>query len=103
MRVECVFFGPLRERVGEKTVVRDTDAATVGDLLRELEAAYPGLGGRLLAESVDGTNDPSGDEGALADAVAVTLNGTHLQHRDGIATGIAEGDVVRFTTAVYGG
>lgn len=91
MQVECVFFGPLREAVGEKTVVRETDAATVGALLSDLEAAYPELAGDLLA---DDELDPS---------VAVTVNEDHVQYLDGLDSDLSDGDVVRLTTAVYGG
>lgn len=90
MNVECVFFGPLREAVGEKTVVRDTDAETVGDLLAELEAAHPEM--QSLVE-----------DGELVSGLAVTLNTRHVRHLDGLDTGLAEGDVLRLTPAVYGG
>ena len=90
MDVECVFFGPLRESVGEKTVVRTTDATTVGGLLAELEAAYPDL--RTLVA-----------DGALASGIAVTLNTKHVQHLDGLDTELAEGDVLRLTPAIHGG
>jgi len=85
-----VFFGPLRETVGEKTVVRDTDSETVGGLLAELEGAY-GLEGRLLD-----------DDGAVAE-IAVTLDGRHVQHIEGPDTPLADGVTLRMTPAVYGG
>ena len=90
MQIECTFFGPLRDAVDEKTVVYDTDAETAGDLLRELENEYPNL--RQLV-----------DEDELADGIAVTINKRHLSSRDGLSTTLADGDVVRLTTAVYGG
>ncbi|MFA1609838.1 ubiquitin-like small modifier protein 1 [Halobellus rubicundus] len=91
MRVECGFFGPFREPVGTKTVVVDTDADTVGELLGELEARYAGLEGELR------------DGEGLAGDVVVTLNGRHVQHDEGTKTPLSEGDVLRVTTAVYGG
>lgn len=91
MQVECVFFGPFRDEVGEKTVTRETDAATVGELLGEVEASYPGLEGRLL------------DGEAVVSEVAVTLNDTHVQHIDGAGTELSDGDILRMTPAVYGG
>ena len=90
MQIECVFFGPLRDAVDAKSIVHDTDAETAGELLRELEAAYPNL--RELV---------SGDE--LADGIAVTLNKRHLPNLDGLETEIENKDVLRLTTAVYGG
>jgi MoaD family protein len=91
MELECAFFGPFREPVGTKTVVVDTDAETVGDLLVELEGRYPGLEGRLR----------DGEE--LAGEVVVTLNGSHVQHEDGFETPLSAGDVIRVSPAVYGG
>ena len=91
MHVECVFFGPFRDEVDEKTVTRETDAETVGDLLTEVESSYPGLEGRLL----DGED--------VVSEVAVTLNDTHVQHIDGADSELSDGDVVRMTPAVYGG
>lgn len=85
-----MFFGPLRESVGEKTVHREAEE-TVGDLLAGLEADYPTLDGELLAD------------GELPSGVAVTVNQKHLQHLDGLDTELSDGDVVRLTTAVYGG
>ena len=90
VEIECVFFGPLREAVGQKTVHYETDAETAGDLLAELRESYPEL--RSLVD---------GDE--LAEGIAVTHNGKHIPHRDGLETELEDGDVVRLTTAVYGG
>lgn len=91
MEVECAFFGPFREDVGDKTVRIDTAASTVGDLLAEIEARYPDLEGRLLED----------DE--VRPEIAVTLNEKHVQHVDGVETTLADGDVLRLTPAVYGG
>lgn len=91
MPVECVFFGGFREAVGEKTVRRETDAATVGGLLGELRETYPALDGQLLADE------------ELAGSVAVTVNERHLQQLNGLDTRIADGDVVRITQAIHGG
>lgn len=91
MEVECAFFGPFREAVGDKTVKLDTDAATVGDLLVEIETHYPDLEGRLLEDE------------DVRPEIAVTINGKHVQHVDGVETTLADGDVVRLTPAVYGG
>ena len=90
MVIECVFFGPLREAVGQKTVQFETEANTAGALLVELEEAYPDLQ-QLI------------DDGALVDGIAVTLNGKHLPQLDGLDTVVCADDVVRLTTAVYGG
>jgi len=91
MDVECVFFGPLREAVGEKTVLLAPEPATVAGLVADLERTYAGLDGRLR------------DGDGLADEVVLTVNGRHAQHVDGFDTALSDGDVVRLTTAIYGG
>ncbi|WP_254768661.1 ubiquitin-like small modifier protein 1 [Salinilacihabitans rarus] len=93
MQIECVFFGPFREDVGEKTVHRETDAQRVGDLLAELESAYPELDGRLV--------DDAGDD--LAEKTVVTKNRTDVRHLDGLDTAVEPGDVFRLVPSVYGG
>lgn len=92
MEVECVFFGPLRDAVGEKTVVERTTASSVGELLDGLATEYPSLDEHLF----DG-------QGAIADNLVVTVNRKHIQHLDDLATPIREGDTLRLTPAFYGG
>lgn len=90
MQVECVFFGPFRDAVGEKTVHREA-SGTVGDLLAELEGSHSGLDGRLLTD------------GDLSPDVAVTVNETHLQQLGDLATELEDGDVVRLMPPIHGG
>jgi len=92
MALECVFFGPFREDVGEKTVLVESAAETAGELLCELETRYPVLQGRLV-DSGEG----------LAGSTVVTKNKTDLRHLDGLDTPIEEGDVIRLVPSVYGG
>lgn len=90
MEIECNFFGPLREAVGEKTVIREVDSdATVGDLLSGLVADH----------SLDGVLTDDGDLGS----VTVTKNGTNVAHLDGLDTALDDGDVVRLAPPVVGG
>lgn len=90
MDIQCNFFGPLREAVGEKTVVREVEpGATVGDLLSELVTDY----------DLDGVLSDDGDLGS----VTVTKNGTNVSHLDGLDTDLDEGDVVRLAPPVVGG
>lgn len=91
MQIECVFFGPFREDVGEKTVRVEPDGETIGDLLIELEDRFRKLDGRLVA----------GDD--LAGQTVVTKNKTNVRHLDGLSTPLEEGDVIRLTPSVYGG
>lgn len=90
VQVECVFFGPLREPVGTKRVVRDVPAeATVESLLRALEASHEGL--------------TFFEDGEVRGDRTITVDGKDVRHRDGLDTPLSDGDTVRMTTAVYGG
>lgn len=90
MEIECNLFGPYRDAVGEKTVVREVRAdATVGDLLSGLVADY----------GLDGVLSDDGDLGS----VTVTRNGTNISHLDGLDTVLDDGDVVRLAPPVVGG
>ena len=85
-----MFFGPLRESVGHRTVRYETDVETAGELLTELQESFPDL--RELVE-----------DGDVADGIAITHNDKHLRHRDGLDTSLEDGDVLRLTTVIYGG
>lgn len=92
MNVELRFFAMVREAVGERTVTREfPPGTTVGDVLASLEADYPGLEGTLL----------DGDD--VAASVTVLCNGTHVTHRDGVDTELANGDRLAITPPVTGG
>ncbi|MFC7095924.1 MoaD family protein [Halobaculum marinum] len=93
MEVECRLFGPFREDAGVADVVRETDAETVGDLLRELEREYPALAGRLVDEEAATT----------AGSTVVTKAKKNVRHLDGLDTPLADGDVIRLVPSVYGG
>ena len=90
MEIECNFFGPLRETVGGKTVVREVASdAIIGDLLSKLVADY----------DLDGVLTEDGDLGS----VTVTKNGTNVSHLDGLDTILEDGDVIRLAPPVVGG
>lgn len=94
MQVECKFFGPFRDDVEIDRVEWDLpDAATAGDLLRDLEATYPVLEGRLVDE----------EAGSTAGQTVVSINEKNVRHLAGLETGLEEGDVVRLVPSVYGG
>jgi len=90
VELECVFFGPLRDVVGQKTVRYETDAETAGELLGDLQESYPELG--TLVE-----------DGELAGGIVVTHNHKHLRHRNGLETPLNDGDTVRLTPTIKGG
>lgn len=94
MQVECTLFGPFRDDAGVENVGGEYDpGTTVGELLRGLEADYPTLEGRIV--------DPN-DEGTEGSTV-VSVNEKNITHLDGLATELADGDVVRIVPSVYGG
>lgn len=93
MQVECKFFGPFRDDTGVGEFRWETDAETVGDLLRELEAEYPVLEGRLVDDEAATT----------AGETVVTLEKKNVRHLDGLDTPLAEEQVVRMIPSVYGG
>ncbi len=94
MNVECKLFGPFRDDAGVEDVGGEYDpGTTVGEILRDLEADYPTLDGRIVDEEADGT------EGTTV----VTVNEKNVNHLDGLATELADGDTVRIVPSVYGG
>ncbi len=82
---------PLRSLTGGAREVI-VGAATVGEMLDELEARYPGLKARLC--------EPSGDLHAF---VNVFVGGEDVRFRRGLATELREGDQVYIVPAVSGG
>ena len=92
MELELRFFATFREAVGDKTVAYEVDdGATVGDVLRSLEAEYDDLEERLLAD------------GALAPQISVLKNGREVLHMDGIETTLDDGDQLSIFPPVAGG
>ena len=91
MQVECRFYGPFREETGEKRIIHETNAETVGELLSDLSTRYPGLDGKLI------------ENGEIAGSTVVTHNKKDIRHLDGPATELSDGDVIRLTPSVYGG
>jgi len=93
MEIEFNLFGPLRELTDRKTVTRELPAGTtVGEALADLVDAYPGLEGVLATA-----------DGDLSGGVNLTKNGTNVNHLDGEATTLADGDVLRAAPPVVGG
>jgi len=94
VQVECKLFGPFRDDAGVEDVGGEYDpGTTVGEILRELEAAYPSLAGRIVDEEAAET----------AGSTVVTINEKNVTHLDGLATELSEGDTVRIVPSVYGG
>lgn len=92
MDLECRFFATFREAVGQKELDWSTDDdATVGDVLRELEAEYDDLSGQLL------------EDGAIRPQLSVLRNGRDVAHDAGVETSLEDGDVLSVFPPVAGG
>ncbi len=81
----------LRSHTGNEPVVQG-EGATVRELLRDLDARYPGLGARVLT--------PDGD---LHRFVNVYVNDEDVRYLGSLETGLKDGDVVSILPAVAGG
>lgn len=68
------------------------EGATVGEVLKALDAAHPGLGERLFDEA-----------GKLRRFVNVFLADEDVRFLDGLETGVTEGQTVSIVPAVAGG
>ncbi|MBA3606426.1 MAG: MoaD/ThiS family protein, partial [Acidimicrobiia bacterium] len=75
---------------GASTV--DVDAGVLGDVIKALDAAHPGLGERLLD-----------DEGKLRRFVNVFVDDDDVRYLDGLATDVPAGQTVSIIPAVAGG
>ena len=73
---------------GEVTV----EGSTVGEVLKALDAAHPGIAERLFDEA-----------GALRRFVNVFVADDDVRFRDGLATPVADNDTVSIIPAVAGG
>jgi sulfur-carrier protein len=75
---------------GEKTV--KADGATIRDLIADLDARHPGLGGQLLTE-----------DGSLHRFVNVYVNDEDVRFLGTLDATLGDGDVVAILPAVAGG
>ena len=92
MDLELRFFATFREAIGGKTLTYEVaNDATVGAVLRNLEADYPDLDGRLIVD------------GDLAPQINVLKNGREVLHMDGLDTTLADGDTLSVFPPVAGG
>jgi len=81
----------LRPHVGGQSVVT-ADGATVGEVLSDLVARFPGLQGQLVTEAGD-----------LHRFVNVYVNDDDVRYMDKLDTKVGEGDTVSILPAVAGG
>lgn len=81
----------LRPMAGGKSEV-EVEGATVGEVLKALDAAHPGFADRLLD-----------DDGNLRKFVNVFVADDDVRFMDGLATPVPDGETVAIIPAVAGG
>jgi sulfur-carrier protein len=82
---------PLRTVTGGNATV-DADGSTVGEVLKSLDAAYPGIGERVL----DGA-------GKVRRFVNIFLDDQDIRFAQGLDTPVREGTTISIIPAVAGG
>ena len=83
---------PLRSLTGEQGTVTANGAATLQELVEDLESSYPGMRERLCEA-----------DGQLRRFVNVFVNGEDVRFLQGLESLLAEGDEVSIVPAVAGG
>lgn len=91
MSVEVRLPTVLRAAAGGKAVVT-VEGATIGEVLQQLTATYPGLAGQVLTA-----------EGGLHRFVNVYLNDDDVRYLEQLDTKVSDGDTVSILPAVAGG
>ena len=86
-----MIFGDLRTLTGGASEV-PADGSTVGEVLKGLDAAHPGMGERLFD-----------DAGALRRFVNVFVADEDIRFLDGLSTPVADGQTLSIIPAVAGG
>ena len=81
----------LRSAAGSKATVT-AERATIGEVLQDLVASYPAMGGQVFAE-----------DGSLHRFVNVYVNDDDVRYLDKLDTKVADGDTVSILPAVAGG
>jgi MoaD family protein len=90
MAVEVQVASTLRELVGAESA--QAQGATVGELLADLDARYPGFKAQI-----------SGEDGQLHRYVNVYLNDEDIRYIQALDTPVKDGDVVSILPALAGG
>ena len=87
VRIPTVF----RKFTGGKATA-DLDPGTVGDLIEQLEASFPGFKSQVMT-----------DEGTLHRYVNVYVNDEDARYLDKLETKVSDGDTVSLLPSVAGG
>jgi len=92
MRVQCKFYGPLSEAVGDKMLPYEVPGeATVESVLSSLAEEHPELEEQLFAD------------GALRESLIVMVNQDPIDRHDGTDTELTEDDTLAISPSVSGG
>ena len=91
MSVEVRIPTMLRPSVGGNATIT-ADGATIGEIVKELVAMYPGLAGQVIT-----------DDGSLHKFVNVYLNDDDIRYLGKLDTKVGDGDTVSILPAVAGG
>ncbi|MSQ61016.1 MAG: MoaD/ThiS family protein [Dehalococcoidia bacterium] len=90
MAVEVRVTSVLQRITGGRRSVK-ANGDTVGEMLDDLEGAYPGLKAQVT------------DDGALRRFVNIYVNDEDIRYLDALATPLKDGDVVSILPALAGG
>ena len=90
MAVEVRLTSVLQRVVGAKSVM--SEGATVGELLANLDATYPGFRDQI-----------TGEDGQLHRFVNIYLNDEDIRYLGALDTPLQDGDVVSILPALAGG
>lgn len=82
---------PLRNLTGEQATIT-VDGATVGEVVKALDAAHPGIGERVL-----------GEDGQVRRFVNVFVDDEDIRFQQGLDTPVRDGATVSIIPAVAGG
>ncbi len=91
MSVEVRLPTVLRPHAGGTSTVT-VDGATIGEVLNNLVASYPGMAGQVLT-----------DEGSLHRFVNVYVNDDDVRYLEQLDTKVNDGDTISILPAVAGG
>jgi len=91
MAINVIIPTPLRTLTGGADTV-ESSGATVNELVKNLEAAYPGIGNRLYDDS-----------GNLRRFINFYVNGEDIRFLESGETALKDGDELSIVPAVAGG
>ena len=91
MSVQVLIPTPLQKYTSDQASV-NLEASSVDELIKALDAAFPGLGNRLCDE-----------QGKLRRFLNIYVNSEDIRFLDNQATSLADGDEVSIVPAVAGG